>query len=256
MDLIAGAAGFEEYHGLEDYSILLNYSDSKDRPLGWDFEILMHLLKLLKNESSNYLAFVNASSDHTPFAEMHEPFNKYEYGPETEGGYLNMLHYTDWAVGKFIDEFRKRKDFEKTIFIITADHANAHFQGNDPFGKFKIPLIIYSPKNIPPGKSEMYASQIDLFPSIVKMLEFRGKFSAIGKNIFNNKENFAVVKDGALIEIFSKEGYLVHSLKKILEFKPLKSQNDEKVKTKLELQSLAFDHLTYLLLTQNRWSSP
>ncbi len=256
LDLIAGAAGFDEYYGLEDYPIILDYIDSKDRTLGWDFEVLIYLLKKLENEKSNYFAFVNASSNHTPFAKMHDPFNKYEHGSESEGGYLNMLHYTDWAIGKFINEFKKRKDFENTIFIITADHAIAHFQGKNPYGKFKIPLIIYSPKNFAPGKSKMYVSQIDLFPTIIKILDIKGKFSAIGENIFKNKKNFAVVKDGALIGIFSNQGFLLHSLKNVLEFKPLNHQTNDFVKIQLASKSLAFDHLTYLLLTQNRWLSP
>ena len=256
MDLIAGAAGFDDYHGLEDYPLLLNYIDAADRPLGWDYEAFMYLLKQLEGEKSNYVAFVNASSDHTPFARMQEPFNQYEHGTDTEGGYLNMLHYTDWALGEFINEYKKRKDFEETVFIITADHALPHFQGPDPYGKFRIPLIIYSPKNISPGRSQMFASQIDLFPTIIKMLDLEGKYSAIGKNILDTEKSFAVVKDGALLEIFSKEGFLVHNLKSVLEFQPVDALSDEFTKTKLASKAVAFDHLTYLLLTQNRWLSP
>jgi len=256
MDLIAGAAGFYDYHGLEDYPLLLNYIDAADRPLGWDYEAFMYLLKQLEGEKSNYFAFVNASSDHTPFARMQEPFNQYEHGTDTEGGYLNMLHYTDWALGEFINDYKKRKDFEETVFIITADHALPHFQGVEPYGKFRIPLIIYSPKNISPGRSQMFASQIDLFPTIIKLLDLEGKYSAIGKNILNTEKSFAVVKDGALLEIFSKEGFLVHNLKSVLEFQPVDALSDEFTKTKLASKAVAFDHLTYLLLTQNRWLSP
>ena len=167
-----------------------------------------------------------------------------------------MLHYTDWALGEFINEYKKRKDFEETIFIITADHALPHFQGSDPYGKFRIPLIIYSPKNISPGKSQMFASQIDLFPTIIKLLDLEGKYSAIGKNILDTEKSFAVVKDGALLEIFSKEGFLVHNLKSVLEFQPVDALSDEFTKTNLASKAVAFDHLTYLLLTQNRWLSP
>ena len=256
LDLIAGAAGFDDYHGLEDYPLLLNYIDAADRPLGWDYEAFMYLLKQLEGEKSNYVAFVNASSDHTPFARMQEPFNKYEHGTDTEGGYLNMLHYTDWALGEFINEYKKRKDFEETIFIITADHALPHFQGVEPYGKFRIPLIIYSPKNISPGRSKMFASQIDLFPTIIKLIDLEGKYSAIGKNILDTEKSYAVVKDGALLGIFSKEGFLVHNLKSVLEFQPADALSDEFTKTKLASKAVAFDHLTYLLLTQNRWLSP
>ena len=256
MNLIAGAAGFEDYHGLEDYPILLNYIDAADRPLGWDYEAFMYLIKQLDGEKSPYFAFVNASSDHTPFAKMDKPFNQYEHGTDTEGGYLNMLNYTDWALGEFINEFSKRKDFEDTVFIITADHALPHFQGADPYGKFRIPLIIYNPKNINPSKSQMFSSQIDLFPTLIKLLDLEGKFSAIGKNIFETEKSFAVVKDGALVEIFSSEGFLVHSLKTVLDFQPFQTESNEFTKNKLASKAVAYDHLTYLLLTQNRWISP
>ena len=256
LDLIAGAVGFDEYYGLEDYPIILDYIDSKDRTLGWDYDVLIYLLKILENEESNYFAFINASSNHTPFAKMHAPFNKYEHGRETEGGYLNMLNYTDWALGEFINTFKKRKDFENTIFIITSDHAIAHFQGSDPYGKFKIPLIIFSPKHFPQGESEKYVSQIDLFPTIIKILNLKGEYSSIGEDILENKEKFAVVKDGALINIFSKDGFLIHSLKKVLQYKPLLSNGKEFLKNNLASRAIAFDHLTYILLTQNRWFKP
>ena len=117
-------------------------------------------------------------------------------------------------------------------------------------------MIIYSPENINPKKSELFASQIDLFPSLVELLDLEGKYSAIGKNIFETEQSFAVVKDGALLEIFSKEGFLVHSLKKILDYQPVDALSDELIQSQLASKAVAFDHLTYLLLTQNRWLSP
>ena len=102
----------------------------------------------------------------------------------------------------------------------------------------------------------MFASQIDLFPTLIKLLDLQGKYSAIGKNIFENEKSFAVVKDGALLGIFSSKGFLVHSLKSVLDFQPLNAQSDEILKTQLASKAVAFDHLTYLLLTQNRWLSP
>jgi len=87
-------------------------------------------------------------------------------------------------------------------------------------------------------------------------LDLDGKYSTIGKNIFETEQNFAVVKDGALIEIFSKEGFLAHSLKKILDYQPVNELSEELIQSQLASKAVAFDHLTYLLLTQNRWLSP
>ena len=63
----------------------------------------------------------------------------------------------------------------------------------------------------------------------------------------------AVVKEGALINIFSPLGFLQHSLGRMVHYQPGESQPSEQDRQSLEEQVLAFDHLTYLLLTSNRW---
>ena len=211
LDLMVYASGIEEYYGREDYNLLLNYPEARERTLGWDYETFMLLFDKLSIHSQPFIAFVNASSDHGPFPQMHEPFNKYEHGTDSEGGYLNMLHYTDWAIGEFMAKMSKQEYFNDTVFVITADHALAHFQADDPYGKFRIPLILYSPKHIPKGNSERFASQIDIIPSMIDILNLEGKFSNIGKSIFVRSNNFAITKEGSLLNIFAKEGFIAKS---------------------------------------------
>ncbi len=254
LDLIAKSAGFNEYFGREDYPLLLSYpAEEAQRPLGWDYEAMMYLLQQLQDPEGRFFGYINASSDHTPFAKLQEPFTGYEHGTDTEGGYLNMLHYTDWAIGKFIEEFKQHPQFEDTVFIITADHAMAHFQSNEPYERFRIPLLIYSPKHVEPGISENYGSQIDLLTTIVDLLELEGTYSSIGSNLLEEKPQFAVVKEGALINIFSPLGFLQHSLGRMVHYQSAANQPSEQDRQQLEEQVLAFDHLTYLLLTANRW---
>ena len=254
LDLIAKSAGFNEYFGREDYPLLLPYpAEEAQRPLGWDYEAMMYLLQQLQESEGRFFGYINASSDHTPFAKLQEPFTGYEHGTDTEGGYLNMLHYTDWTIGKFIEEFKQHPKFDNTVFIITADHAMAHFQSNEPYERFRIPLFIYSPKHVEPGISENYGSQIDLLTTIVDLLELEGTYSSIGSNLLEEKPQFAVVKEGALINIFSPLGFLQHSLGQMVHYQPASDQPSEQDRQQLEEQVLAFDHLTYLLLTSNRW---
>ena len=132
----------------------------------------------------------------------------------------------------------------------------AHFQADDPFGKFRIPLILYSPKHIPKGNSERFASQIDIIPSMIDILNLEGKYSSIGKNIFTPSNNFVITKEGSLLNIFAKEGFLQHSLQQVLKFIPSQSIEDENVKNELDEIIQAFDQLTYQLLTENRWAQP
>ena len=255
LDAIAAAAGFSKYYGKEDIPILLDYPNARDRPLGWDYEALMYLLQRLEGMQAPYFAFVNASADHTPFVELQPPFNQYEHGSDTEGGYLNMLHYTDWAIGEFIEKFKDREDFDDTIFMITADHALAHFQSNDPYARFSVPLIFYAPKHLKPHSSRKFGAQTDLLPTIVNLLDLEGSYAAIGRDLFQPNPGFAVVKDGALVNIYAPQGFLQHSLKQIVDRQLTGEDPSGSIKADLEEKLIAFDHLTYHLLSKNRWLS-
>ena len=150
----------------------------------------------------------------------------------------------------------KQQYFNDTVFIITADHALAHFQADDPYGKFRIPLILYNPKHIPKGNSERFASQIDIIPSMIDILNLEGNFSSIGTSIFAPSNNFAITKEGSLLNIFAKEGFLQHSLQQVLKFIPSQNNEDENLKNELVEKIQAFDQLTYQLITENRWAHP
>ena len=255
LDAIAAAAGFSEYYGKEDFPIILDYPNDRDRWVGWDYEALMYLLQQIEEMQAPYFAFVNASADHTPFVELQPPFNQYEHGSDTEGGYLNMLHYTDWAIGEFIEKFKRRKDFDDTIFMITADHALAHFQSNDPYARFRVPLIVYAPKLIKPHSSQKFGAQTDLLPTIINLLDLEGSYATIGRDLFQPNPGFAVVKDGALVNIFTPQGFLQHSLKQIVDKQLTREDPSGSTQAGLEKKLIAFDHLTYHLLSKNRWFS-
>ena len=91
---------------------------------------------------------------------------------------------------------------------------------------------------------------------MIDILNLEGKYSNIGKNIFAPSNNFAITKEGSLLNIFAKEGFLQHSLQQVLKFIPSKSTEDEYLKNELVEKIEAFDQLTYQLLTENRWAHP
>ena len=91
---------------------------------------------------------------------------------------------------------------------------------------------------------------------MIDILNLEGKYSSIGKNIITPSNNFAITKEGSLLNIFDKEGFLQHSLQQVLKFIPSQSTEDENVKNELAEKIQAFDQLTYQLLTDNRWTNP
>ena len=58
------------------------------------------------------------------------------------------------------------------------------------------------------------------------------------------------------MRIFNSNGYLQHSLKRILDYNLLDEYNNDIYLRYMEDYLISYDHLSYLLLTNNRWISP
>ena len=82
--------------------------------------------------------------------------------------------YADYAVGRFMEEARKRPWFDDTVFVFVADHG-ASSSGREEIkpGNHHIPLIIHAPKLIRPERHDLPISQIDAVPTLLSLLRFR-----------------------------------------------------------------------------------
>ena len=114
------------------------------------------------------------------------------------------VKYTDYAFKQFISRAKKQPWFAETIFVVVADHC-AHSAGKTglPVAKYHIPLFIYAPYHLQAGENNKLASQIDIAPTILGLLNFSYKSSFFGQNILC--DNF---QPRALIANYVKLGLL------------------------------------------------
>ena len=252
---IAGSTGFSEYYAKEDMPLLLDYlPEEKDRNLGWDYETLMFSLEKIKNRKTPFMAFISLSTDHTPFPKLTAPFNRYPHHATEESGYLNSLHYTDWAIGEFMSKANKQPWFDNTIFVITADHVLAHFQKGDFLERFRIPLIFYAPSILKPKLIETVNSQLDLMPTFVEFMGLDTQYTALGTSLLREQESEALVREGSLLGIITDRAYLKHSLVRRMEYGKLVDDVPDSYFDELEARLLAWDRLAFDLTRQNRWA--
>ena len=95
------------------------------------------------------------------------------------------VQYTDWAIGKFIDDARSKPWFADTVFVITADHTAGGAGKSDlPIARYHIPLIVYAPAHVPAGRMERLASQIDVPPTLLGLLGFSYRSAFFGYDLF------------------------------------------------------------------------
>ncbi len=79
--------------------------------------------------------------------------------------------YTDHALRECMERYRKRTDFQNTIFIITGDHAlpELNFYRFSPLLRYNVPLMIYSPMLNRPAFMRSVNSHLDITPSFTAM---------------------------------------------------------------------------------------
>lgn len=146
--------------------------------------------KVLKEADLSYKAkkkffsFVMTTSNHRPFT---YPDEKIDIPSHTsrEGG----VKYTDYAIGKLIEAAKSKPWFDKTIFVIVADHsAQGRGKIEIPVETYHIPLMIYAPALIKPQTIETVASQIDIMPTIAGLMELPYLTKNFGEDILKMKK--------------------------------------------------------------------
>ncbi|SEJ52171.1 Phosphoglycerol transferase MdoB [Azotobacter beijerinckii] len=86
-------------------------------------------------------------------------------------GREGAVKYTDYAIGQFLAEARQKPWFDQTLFVFVADHTAGSAGREDlPVANYHIPLFIYAPGLIEPREYTELASQIDLAPTLLGLL--------------------------------------------------------------------------------------
>ena len=83
--------------------------------------------------------------------------------------YASIL-YLDEAVRNFINIYKQRSDFQKTIFIITGDHRMPEIPMLTKIDRYHVPLLIYSRLLKRTASFSSISSHFDITPSLVAFL--------------------------------------------------------------------------------------
>ena len=131
----------------------------------------------------------------------HRPYNFPDGRIDIKSGTRDAaVKYTDYSIGKFIEDAKSKPWFKDTIFIITADHcASSAGKVQLPVEKYKIPLIIYAPGNIKPSVNNALASQIDIPPTILAMIDVNYSSKFFGQDIISSPPNRAFISTYQLL---------------------------------------------------------
>ena len=158
-------------------------------------------------------AFANVmtTSNHRPFT---YPAGRIDI--PSGSGRDGAVKYSDWAIGKLITEASTRPWFKDALFVFIADHTS-HARGRTdlPPENYHIPLIVYAPSVLAPQTIDAVASQIDVGPTILALLNVSYTSRFFGQDILTEGQhhqraltaNYLTVghmEDGILVELSPK----------------------------------------------------
>ena len=119
----------------------------------------------------------------------HRPYTYPEGRIDIKSGHGRdgAVKYTDYAIGQFLENARKKPWFDNTIFIFVADHTAGSAGKEDlPISNYQIPLFIYAPKLIEARENAQLASQIDLAPTLLGLLNMDYQSTFFGRNVLQD----------------------------------------------------------------------
>lgn len=92
--------------------------------------------------------------------------------------------YTDWAIGDFVRRARERPWFRDSVFVFVADHTS-HGRGRTdlPPENYRIPMVIWAPGFVTPTRVDHLASQIDVAPTVLALLNVSYTSKLFGQDI-------------------------------------------------------------------------
>lgn len=185
FDGFASQAGIEKYFGRSEYNNEAHYDQN------WgilDEYFTPWSAKQLTTIKQPFIAGLFTLSSHHPFYIPPHMKGKLKKGKEP---ICEAISYADYSLKKFFETAKKQPWFNNTLFVLCADHTPA---SNDPLFNtrekmYQIPIVFYHPKGyIKPSKEKQIFQQIDIFPTVLDLLNQKTKFYSYG-NSYCQKTN-------------------------------------------------------------------
>ena len=186
FDAFTESIGFDHYFGR------LEYGNDKHSDKTWgilDEYFEPWAAKKMSELKEPFLASIFTLSSHHPYFIPEHMRDKVKKGPQLICASIN---YGDISLRNFFEEAKKQDWYENTVFIIVADHTPA---STTPFYNlktqmFQVPSAFYHPGGkIKPEKKDGIVKHLDIYPSILDILNIKDNYYSFGNSIFNTTKN-------------------------------------------------------------------
>lgn len=184
---------FMEKWGFDEVIDRSNFSE-----VAGDKELYARIAVQMAKQKEPYFIAALTSTSHFPYHDKPDMVEKFDVSTENHR-YLNSLYHADTLLGKFI----KNAKTNNTIFIFISDHTS--HRGLNFHDARHIPMAVYSPGQFNPENIEGITSQLDLIPLVLRLLNLKTEFSAMGKNPLGH-QGYAFFAFGSIYGSVERDG--------------------------------------------------
>lgn len=170
-----------------------------------DLHLFEEANSVLKTQDKPFFAIVQTSGNHRPYniPEDNHGFIKKKISRKDAKTYgfrssdeFNAFRFMDHSIGFFIEQAKKEKYFDNTIFAFFGDHGvSATAKHLSPskqqlhIHQLNVPLIIYSPKLLESKKYSMAANEVDVLPTLTSLAGLPHTNSSLGSDLLDPNIN-------------------------------------------------------------------
>jgi phosphoglycerol transferase MdoB-like AlkP superfamily enzyme len=186
FDKFARLTGFNHFYDRYGYGNQVDFDGNWGI---WDAPMFQFMAQKLTQTPEPFYGFFFSLTSHHPY-NVPEDFEK-KY-PEIDPLHRSVL-YADDALRQFFETAKKQPWFDRTVFVIAADHIGAgclepKFQTK--VGRYAIPILFYKPNEIEPELlKNTVVQQQDIMPSILDFLNYKSLFLSFGRSIFGKNKS-------------------------------------------------------------------
>lgn len=263
FDAFSAQTGFDHYYGMNEYPYVKKDYDGK-----WgiyDEPFLQFYANKLNSTPQPFCSAVFTLSSHPPYSIPQQHINRF---PKGTLAIHETIGYTDYALKRFFEEASDMDWYANTLFIITADHTQEHFEDSykNETGDYLIPLIFFKPQTSLQADTSRVVQHTDISPSIVDYLGIKDEaMTPFGYSVFTtNDKGFAINQTNGVYRLIRQEYVVQYSDNTLNSIQPnpfSTTQDSELLPSQLHMDTeLLKSHIQYFnnglinnrLLVKNR----
>lgn len=176
------------------------------RPIGFrnlgDKDFFDQSMQYIKTLPQPFFVTLITLTTHTPFIipkdlqTLHIPSDTKLN--TTQKNYLQSVHFSDAALGSFIQQLKQEGLYEKSLIVIIGDHGSYTYGGNalgvkehvpGDLASQHVPLILLAPGTSLKGVITIPTTHLDIYPTIAHLLGYEPPRSVLGSDAFLSNDS-------------------------------------------------------------------